>query len=281
MGDEDEELPEQVQIKEQVEDLESESGMEMDFSNCSSTHDSSQHSSRTTSKKRHKPFANTLMLSEWLKTRPEDLESSWTAVPCPVGRHCLIVASKGRTRAYRKSGQIFKDFQSCLPGGAKRGGFIKSANCVLDAIWSESRRTFYILDCLAWNSHWLVDSEAEMRFFVLDCKFREEINQQTDLDFETTQRTKTIRFQVLPRIKCDSEEAITELTGLKIEELDLDGILFYHSESRYTPGKTPLVLWLKPEMVRPVLYGAEDLIEEDLFDDADRGQPTESSIDCD
>jgi snurportin-1 len=33
----------------------------------------------------------------------------------------------------------------------------------------------------------------------------------------------------------------------------LDGINFYYSESLYTPGDTPLVLWLNPFMVPDVL----------------------------
>lgn len=33
----------------------------------------------------------------------------------------------------------------------------------------------------------------------------------------------------------------------------VDGILFYHSEAFYTPGSTPLVVWLKPFMVPEIL----------------------------
>jgi snurportin-1 len=33
----------------------------------------------------------------------------------------------------------------------------------------------------------------------------------------------------------------------------VDGLLFYHSETHYTPGITPLVGWLKPHMMPVVL----------------------------
>lgn len=33
----------------------------------------------------------------------------------------------------------------------------------------------------------------------------------------------------------------------------LDGLLFYHSEAHYVPGRTPLVGWLKPHMMATVL----------------------------
>jgi len=33
----------------------------------------------------------------------------------------------------------------------------------------------------------------------------------------------------------------------------VDGLLFYHSQAHYIPGKTPLVGWLKPHMMSTVL----------------------------
>lgn len=35
-----------------------------------------------------------LMLSEWLVDVPADLSSDWLVVVCPVGKRCLVVASK-------------------------------------------------------------------------------------------------------------------------------------------------------------------------------------------
>lgn len=33
----------------------------------------------------------------------------------------------------------------------------------------------------------------------------------------------------------------------------MDGLLFYHKETHYTPGSTPLVGWLRPYMVTDIL----------------------------
>ena len=33
----------------------------------------------------------------------------------------------------------------------------------------------------------------------------------------------------------------------------LDGLLFYHQNSHYIPGTSPLVLWLKPSMLPEIL----------------------------
>jgi len=54
-------------------------------------------------------------LSEWLRHKPEDL-GEWLLVPCPVGKRCLVVASKGITKAYSKGGWMFMDLRSSLPG---------------------------------------------------------------------------------------------------------------------------------------------------------------------
>lgn len=35
--------------------------------------------------------------------------------------------------------------------------------------------------------------------------------------------------------------------------LQVDGLLFYHRETHYTPGSTPLVGWLRPYMVPDIL----------------------------
>lgn len=35
--------------------------------------------------------------------------------------------------------------------------------------------------------------------------------------------------------------------------LQVDGLLFYHRQTHYTPGSTPLVGWLRPYMVSDIL----------------------------
>lgn len=46
---------------------------------------------------------------------------------------------------------------------------------------------------------------------------------------------------------------LLEKTQFFHENVDLDGINFYYPQSLYTPGESPLVLWLKPFMIPEVL----------------------------
>ncbi|KAG7265341.1 hypothetical protein CRUP_014377 [Coryphaenoides rupestris] len=121
-------------------------------------------------------YANQLMLSEWLVDVPAELDTEWLMVVCPVGKRSLIVASKtefrfywlqskvqeaegladitkrnpGSTAAYTKSGYCVNRFPSLLPDYT-----------ILDCIYSEMDRTFYILDVMCWRGH-----------PVYDCPFR-------------------------------------------------------------------------------------------------------------
>lgn len=46
-------------------------------------------------------------------------------------------------------------------------------------------------------------------------------------------------------------QAVTTLTLISC--LQVDGLLFYHRQTHYTPGTTPLVGWLRPYMVSDIL----------------------------
>lgn len=63
-----------------------------------------------------------------------------------------------------------------------------------------------------------------------------------------------ILFQLAPRmIARDLYPQLLETWQHFSENVELDGINFYYPESLYTPGETPLVLWLKPFMIPDVL----------------------------
>ena len=46
------------------------------------------------STRRKNPFRNQLMMSEWLVDLPENFEQNWIMVVSPIGKRCLIVASR-------------------------------------------------------------------------------------------------------------------------------------------------------------------------------------------
>ncbi len=42
-------------------------------------------------------YQDQIMLSEWLDEVPVDFETNWLIMPCPVGKRCLVVASRVKT----------------------------------------------------------------------------------------------------------------------------------------------------------------------------------------
>lgn len=63
-----------------------------------------------------------LMLSEWMREVPLDLQSEWTFTVCPKGRRTLVIAQRGVTSAYRRNGRLTARFPSSLPAGSRRQG---------------------------------------------------------------------------------------------------------------------------------------------------------------
>ncbi|CAN8005663.1 unnamed protein product, partial [Ixodes hexagonus] len=101
-----------------------------------------------------------LMLSEWLVEYPEQFEEDWLMKLCPVGKRCLVISSRGSTKAYARNGYHMATFSSLLPGGSKgvEGKF--SDYCLLDCVYSELHRVYYVLDLMCWKSHPIFDSEV-------------------------------------------------------------------------------------------------------------------------
>lgn len=192
-----------------------------------------------------KRYKDQLMLSEWMLEVPEDFVSEWTMVPCPVGRRNLIVASKGQTSSYAKNGYCMNRFPSLLPGGSKNMSCWNKDSTILDCVYSEVNRTYYVLDVMCWRSQPVYDSETEFRFYWLQAKF-EEIPQ-----ILTVSKLNACRFEVLPNFACDSDTLQNILSSPM--NIELDGLLFYHKRTHYAFGTTPLVLWLKAFMLPEIL----------------------------
>lgn len=190
-------------------------------------------------------YANQLMLSEWLVDIPLNLDTDWLMVVCPVGKRSLIVASKGSTAAYTKSGYCVNRFPSFLPGGNRHNSAMGKDYTILDCIYSEMDRTYYILDVMCWRGHPVYDCPTEFRFYWLQSKV-----QETGGLSDITKRNP-FRFVSLQSIGC-STESIQQSLAIEYN-FTVDGLLFYHSQTHYTPGSTPLVGWLRPYMVADIL----------------------------
>ncbi|CAO4368025.1 unnamed protein product [Caenorhabditis nigoni] len=187
-------------------------------------------------------YADKLMLSEWLVDIPETLSEEWTMIMAPIGKRCLVVASRGFTTAYNKAGRQVGQFQSRLPGGNSRSKPDQSWT-ILDCIYSN--HVYYVLDLLSWNAHEYAENPYDFRQFMLQSK----LDETPELKVSTAGFRNI--FVLAPRCKC-SREDMAELL-VKENDLRLDGLLFYHKSVVYEPGQSPLVGWLKPWMLPEIL----------------------------
>jgi len=206
-----------------------------------------------------KTYKHQLMLSEWLVEVPEDMTEKWLLILCPEGRRNLVVAANGSTKVFSKSGKQVKSFPSSLPGGNRNQSRGKQNRyTILDCIYSESNSMFYILDMMCWDGFQYYDCETEFRLSWVQQKF---IDNQ---DLRVRSRFNPFCFQPLPVYQCTKESISQALNSPMPFSDHLDGLLIYHREVHYMPGKTPLVGWLKGYMV-PELMGipvCEDLLEQ-------------------
>merc|ERR1719225_794139 len=185
-------------------------------------------------RKLRKTYKNQLMLSEWLVEVPVDLAEKWLLILCPEGRRNLVIAANGSTKVFSKSGKQVKSFPSNLPGG-NRNQNRRNTYTILDCIYSESNSIFYILDMMCWDGFQYYDCDTEFRLSWVQQKFIE--NQE----MRTRSRINPYSFQPLPVYQC-TRESIKEALNSPMPFSDhLDGLLIYHREVHYMPGKTPLV----------------------------------------
>lgn len=200
---------------------------------------------------------NQLQLSEWWMDRPDDFEN-WIIRPCPKGMRCLILAANGKTKAFTKRGGFMFQFYSDLPGCNRN----KSSTTLLDCIFIKEISVFYVLDVLAYKDQDLRDCSASFRFYWIKSRIEDE-----GLGQVTRQNQKS--FQWIESYECENENSLnTLMEKYPIWPTDvpqLDGILFYHKESEYVSGETPLVLWLFAFMLPEILF-VPDLNEKYLAD---------------
>ncbi|XP_053405352.1 uncharacterized protein LOC123523052 [Mercenaria mercenaria] len=198
-------------------------------------------------KKSYKPgryYRNQLMLSEWMVEVPDDFEEEWLMVMCPWGKRCLIVSAKGATTAYGRNGYRVNSFPSHLPGGNRHQKGRYKDNAILDCIYHEVEKTFYVLDIMNWKDHPVYDSDTDFRFFWMMSKLQEfpEAGEVSKLN--------PYKFVPLQYHSCKKEN-LQQIYSSATQQFD--GCLFYHKKAHYTFGASPLVVWLKPYMIGEML----------------------------
>ncbi|KFO89921.1 Snurportin-1, partial [Buceros rhinoceros silvestris] len=152
---------------------------------------------------------------------------------CPIGKRALVVASRGTTAAYTKSGFCVNRFPSLLPGGNRHNSTSEKVFCILDCIYSEAEQTYYILDVMCWRGHPVYDCQTDFRFFWLFSKIQEEEG------LGEKSRINPFKFVGLQNFPCSSD-SLCKVLAMDFP-FEVDGLLFYHKQTHYTPGSTPLV----------------------------------------
>ncbi|KAL4227737.1 hypothetical protein ACF0H5_013173 [Mactra antiquata] len=209
--------------------------------------DNSMDTSSETKRKTYKPgryYRNQLMLSEWLVEVPDDFEEEWLMVACPWGKRCLIVSARGATTAYGRNGYRVNSFPSHLPGGNRHQKRGYKENAILDCIYHEVEKTFYVLDVMNWKDNPVYDSDTEFRYFWMMSKLQE------FPEIEEISKLNPYKFIPLHFHACAQDNLQQVINSTTYA---MDGCLFYHRKAHYTFGRSPLVVWLKPYMLPEIL----------------------------
>ncbi|KAI8387991.1 uncharacterized protein BYT42DRAFT_558536 [Radiomyces spectabilis] len=190
----------------------------------------------------NKLYANQIMYAETMEDIPNDLLENWVVVICPVGKRCMVTSGKGRTVARSRDGRRFMNgFQSVLPSGSpsKRRS---SDVSILDCVYDFKHWTFYVLDMMCWRDYSIYDCDTDFRHFWLQTKIT-----QDEMDTPTSEN-RFYRFKALAPVPPSELNQI--LVGPKQYvqqqgfDYEIDGLLFYHRQTQYINGSTPLVCWV-------------------------------------
>lgn len=213
---------------------------------------------RKASHSKYPSIKNQLTLSEWLKEVPDDIEK-WYIKPCPKGTRVLVIAVDGTTRVFNKYGAFMKRFRTEFPGDYRNR---RDQLTILDCIYVANLDEYFVLDALAYGNQALTDCEAEFRFFWIESQIRESHLDRTSEHHEHP-------FRLIDKCNCGDDTEFNEfLSNYPIwpnNQPELDGFLFYHKESSYVKGNTPLVGWLFAFMI-PELFDVPYLNENYLID---------------
>ncbi|KAL2634022.1 hypothetical protein R1flu_005501 [Riccia fluitans] len=190
-------------------------------------------------------FSKQLMLPEWMIDIPPRLKTDWYVMSRPAGVRCVVVSSNGTTVSRQRNGRVLHFFPSALPNGARTRDVSSASSvfCILDCIFHEPDKTYYVLDVMCWRGYSLYDCTTEFRLFWMNSKLAE-----TEACQPPSQYNR-YRFSVLPVYECD-------LGGLQAAysapvPYTRDGVLFVNRHAHYVLGSTPLSLVWKDAACSP------------------------------
>ncbi|KAK9748313.1 hypothetical protein RND81_02G049700 [Saponaria officinalis] len=159
----------------------------------------------------------------------------------PAGKRCFVVSINGTTVSRLRNGSVLHHFPSGLPCGARTRDNSGSSQsyCILDCIFHEMDKTYYVIDMVCWRGYSLYDCNAEFRFFWLNSKLME------CGACEPPSHYHRYKFCPVPVYNCDQAGLLSAYTGHA--PYVKDGLLFYNKHALYQAGNTPLALVWKDE----------------------------------
>lgn len=195
-------------------------------------------------------FRRQLQHAEYVHDIPSGFPDDWLAVPCPRGRRRLVLASRGRTLAFDKSGCVVDRFMSLLPGGspASQTRGHEDRFSMLDALFVEETRTFVVLDVLRWNGLDVCESDVSFRFFWRDSRLAEAPDCARAVGGMN-------EYAFVAASAYDCSPAGMAQAFAHASEVPLDGLLLYHRGASYVHGLTAFVLWVEASLVDSI-FGA-------------------------
>jgi snurportin-1 len=157
---------------------------------------------------------------------------------CLSGQRCRLSTESKDKRAclFYKNGKKFLTLKSNIP-----------AFTTLDCVYVAESRSVFILDVVSYDGRDVSGCDTSFRFFWIKSKFEED-----NLHFDSSTAhhmnlVKTFDFSDSFAVQSIIGSCPVFKLGVK-----LDGYLFYHKEASYTPGESPLVLWLFPFMFEEI-----------------------------
>lgn len=187
-----------------------------------------------------------LMESKWFLEKPDDFEDDYTAITCPVGRRCCVMAVDGETKWFSKKGfKLPGYFLSHLPGG-NLSESKEPAVTMLDCIFHEEMFTYFILDGMIWNNEDLKSKTYEDRIEFLKTEMGKR------MAYKHINDINHFKFVMLKHYSC-TKEGMEE--AIKTTTFEMDGLLFYKKGIPYTSGVSEEVLWTKPFMLPDIFEG--------------------------
>ncbi|KAH7430545.1 hypothetical protein KP509_08G003400 [Ceratopteris richardii] len=186
-------------------------------------------------------FKHQFMIPEWMVDVPSHLRKDWYVMARPSGERCLVVSSNGTTVSRLRNGCIRHCFPSALPNGSRTRESIAASQvfCILDCIYHEPQKTYYIIDMMCWRGYSLYDCNYEFRHFWITSKLEE-----TGV-LGPTSKFHRYQFSIVPVFECGKAGFQAAYDG--DVPFERDGCLFLNRHAHYVLGVTPLaLLWKDP-----------------------------------